>query len=86
MAHILFRTLLDAYAPVAQDKKYYRLNISKEIMKRIQKVWLLNKDVTVEVKMDDVDKAARKALLDAAEEYIKANGQQLQDCANLLRR
>ena len=85
MAHILFRTLLDAYAPVAQDKKYYRLNIGKEIMKRIQEGWLFTKEVTVEVKMDDVDEAARKALLEAADEYIKTNGQLLQDCANLLK-
>jgi hypothetical protein len=29
--NILFRALVDAFAPHAQTKKYYRLNVSKEL-------------------------------------------------------
>ncbi|KAF4310814.1 Oxidoreductase AflY [Botryosphaeria dothidea] len=71
IVHVLFRTLIDALAPDAGKPKYWRLNISKEIMKKVKEFIVCEKEV--EVKMDDADEAARKAMIDAANEYIKVN-------------
>lgn len=82
VVHVLFRTLIDTLAPHAGKPKYWRLNISKEIMKKVKEFLVCEKEV--EVKMDDADEAARKAMIDAANEYMKANDQLIEECANAL--
>lgn len=83
IVHVLFRTLIDALAPTAGDPKYWRLNISKQITKRSEDFVFIG-EKEVEVKLDDSDEAAKKAMLDAAIEFIRDEDKLIRQCAKAL--
>lgn len=91
ITHILFKALLNAFAPIAQGKKYWRLNIGTEIPEHMitKKHWF--KPPTTEVVLDDYepvgeldDVAAVNQLVEKAEEYIQAQSSMIDECAKAL--
>ncbi|KAK6524472.1 hypothetical protein TWF281_011380 [Arthrobotrys megalospora] len=89
LTHVLFRTLIDAFAPQARGKKYFRLNVGKYIGNWEQKVGLLWREKVHHYddwekigKLDDVE--ALQPLMKLAEQYIKDNHKLFQECADSL--
>jgi len=95
LTHILFKTLIDAYAPMAGTKKYWRLNVSEGIPEHEEvettgylwwkeEVKVLRLDNYKDVgELDDVGKIDFLRAMTA--EYIKLQGGLIDDCASKLR-
>ncbi|KAF3038623.1 hypothetical protein E8E12_003111 [Didymella heteroderae] len=93
--HILFRCLINAFAPKPQGKKYWRLNIGEEIPEwkekgsplfdvfhLFEKEVLHTQDFEKLGDLDDVD--ALPELIKMTEAYIAAQDQDICDCATAL--
>jgi hypothetical protein len=94
--NILFRALVDAFAPHAQTKKYYRLNVSKELPEPANSKGIL--DWLTKIKavqgvlnnfedpgsLDDVDAIPR--LKEWTTEWIKAQQDIIESCSKALGR
>ncbi|RVD89309.1 uncharacterized protein DFL_000323 [Arthrobotrys flagrans] len=91
LTHILFRTLVNAFAPHARGKKYFRLNVGKYIgdwEETEGHLWwretVHHYDDWAKVgKLDDVE--ALKPLMVLAEQYIKDNETLFGECATSLK-
>ncbi|GAB7348910.1 hypothetical protein MBLNU459_g7600t1 [Dothideomycetes sp. NU459] len=92
--HVLFRTLINAFAPTAQTKKYWRLNVGQEIPEWKEEKstgWFVKKKEVIThldnyedvIEMDDV--AQIQVLEDKTKEYIEAQKDAIQECANALK-
>ncbi|KAK6359101.1 hypothetical protein TWF696_000268 [Orbilia brochopaga] len=87
--HVLFRTLINAFAPKPTGKKYWRLNIGKKIAEydEVQKGGWFSKDTIVHhsedwAKIGDLDDVkALKGLEDMMMEYIADNQTLFEECA-----
>lgn len=75
LTNILFKALLNAYAPHSGIKKYWRLNVGEAIPE--------TDNYKVLSEMDDLTK--KKELSDATDSYIKAQESLIEDCASTLR-
>jgi hypothetical protein len=94
--NILFRAIVDAFAPHAQTKKYYRLNVSKELPEPTDSKgilgWLAGKQALKGVlnnfedpgSLDDVD--AIPKLKEWTAEWIKAQQDIIKSCSEALAR
>jgi hypothetical protein len=71
--HILFRTLIDAFAPKPGGSKYWRLNIGTMVDDNYAKIGDL----------DDVKALA--ALLEVTKKYIADNAAMIAQCADALK-
>lgn len=91
LINIMFRTLLDAFAPVVRERKYWRMNVYKDVLtedKVVEGGWLnFKKDVVAVTnnyespgELDDV-KAALGKLTDWTNEYIVQEQTVIADCA-----
>lgn len=96
ITHILFRTLIDAFAPRPLARKYWRMNVQKVIPgedKFVRPGWFGGKKEFVKG-LDDYDdpgalddvEAARGRLTDWTKEFIRTEEKMIQDCAASLRR
>ncbi|KAF4555209.1 Hypothetical protein D9617_3g022810 [Elsinoe fawcettii] len=91
IVHILFKTLLNAFAPLAQDRKYWRLNIGTEIPEHMIDVKHWPWPTTHEKVLDNYkpvgdldDIAAVKLLVEQAKLYIEAQKGTIEECAAAL--
>ncbi|OQD78862.1 hypothetical protein PENANT_c075G09643 [Penicillium antarcticum] len=94
--NLLFRALVDAFAPHAQTKKYYRLNVSKELAepKDTERIlgWLVGDKNLKGVlnnfedpgSLDDVDAILK--LKEWTTEWIKAQQEIIKSCSEALAR
>jgi hypothetical protein len=94
--NILFRALVDAFSPHVQTKKYYRLNVSKELPEPTDSKsllgWLAGSKVLKGVldnfedpgSLDDVD--AIPKLKEWTTEWIKAQQDMINSCSKALAR
>jgi hypothetical protein len=74
IVNILFRSLINAFAPAAQAKKYWRMNVGHK---------LPDKDDYESVgDLDDV--GALKKLIEMTDEYILAQDDAIDECAKAL--
>ncbi|KAJ5157898.1 uncharacterized protein N7482_008998 [Penicillium canariense] len=90
ITHIMFRTLIDAFAPTARQKKYWRLNVSKPIPgeeKVIEKGYMWWKTKHLVKVLDnyenpgDLDDIQALSKLKAwTVDYIKEEAKLIQDC------
>lgn len=90
--HVLFRTLVDAFAPQPKAKKYWRLTVGEEIPEWDEEKtsWLFWK--TKEKHLDNYknvgeldDIGALEGLMQMTNSYIVAQDGQIGDCANALK-
>jgi hypothetical protein len=95
--HILFKCLINAFAPVPQGSKYWRLNIGEEIpaWKELKHpFWDLLEIFEIEVlhvqdyqKLGDLDDVGSlPALMKMADTYITSQAQEILECAAALRK
>ncbi|KAH0031119.1 hypothetical protein KCU80_g11312, partial [Aureobasidium melanogenum] len=92
LTHILFRTLLDAYAPTSVTHKYWRLNVSVEIpaWDEEKSEWLGLKKYTVKHLDNYEDPGALDDLLavgkleEMTKGYIKAQDEVISQCVKAL--
>ncbi|KAK6347586.1 hypothetical protein TWF718_005424 [Orbilia javanica] len=90
LTHVLFRTLVNAFAPQAREKKYYRFNVGKYIGDWEEKVGSLWWKETVHhyddwaaiPELDDVE--ALKPLMELTEKFIVENKKLFEECAGSL--
>lgn len=80
IAHLLFRTLIDAFAPNSGKPKYWRLNVNKPIRKVIDG----QEPEDYEKMVDLDDSGAAKVLEDSAEEYIEEINADIQKCLDAI--
>lgn len=96
LINIMFRTLLDAFAPVVRERKYWRMNVYKDVLtegKVVEGGWLnWKKDIVAVTNnyenpgaLDDV-KAALGKLTDWTKEYIVQEQAAIMDCAAAIAR
>lgn len=96
LINIMFRTLLDAFAPVVRERKYWRMNVYKDVLtegKVVEGGWLnWKKDVVAVTNnyenpgaLDDVNAALGK-LTDWTKEYIVQEQATIADCAAAIAR
>lgn len=95
LINILFRTLIDAFAPVGREKKYWWMNVHKDIAeeKVVRTGWLGLKKEIVRVlnnyedpgALDDVESALGK-LTDWTKAYIVQEEKMIMDCASAVGR
>ncbi|KAF3388415.1 Phospholipase A I [Penicillium rolfsii] len=96
LMNIMFRTLLDAFAPVVREHKYWRMNVYKDVLtenKVVEGGWLNWKNEVVSATnnyespgdLDDV-KAALGKLTDWTKEYIVQEQTMIADCAAAIAR
>ncbi|KAJ5679821.1 hypothetical protein N7462_008065 [Penicillium macrosclerotiorum] len=96
LINIMFRTLIDAFAPQAQERKYWRLNVHKDVLSEKKVVgngWSNWKneiangtnDYEDPGSLDDV-KAALGKLTDWTKSYIVQEGKAIGDCAAAIKR
>lgn len=79
--HILFRTLLNAFAPKPMGKKYFRLNIGEEtgnLGKDLEDLHSYKETGS----LDDV--GALKELLKMTDAYLQAQQDEIKQCAKTL--
>lgn len=90
IVHILFRTLIDAYAPKPLSKKYWRLNVSEAIPEwdETKKTWSWPKfwktEITVQKHLDNYkgvgeldDLEALKQFKEMTHNWIQSSGKAL---------
>jgi hypothetical protein len=91
ITHVLFRTLLDAFAPKPMGKKYWRLNIGTFIgdWDQHKGIWPFNETIH---HMDDYEKigelddvSALPKLYDVTDKYIQENQGMIDECTNALK-
>lgn len=92
LTHILFRSLVNAFAPRPMDKKYWRLNVGEEIpaWDEEKHTWYVFEKYTVHHisdyqdvgELDDV--GAVEVLLEMTGKYIKEQDEVIGDCAKSL--
>ena len=86
IVNILFRSLINSFAPAAMAKKYWRLNVSEEIAARDEKTGKETihhhsnfKDVG---DLDDI--GALDALMQMTEMYVQTQAGSIEECAKAL--
>ncbi|KAI0842885.1 acyl transferase/acyl hydrolase/lysophospholipase [Hypoxylon sp. FL0890] len=95
LTHILFRGLIDAFAPRPRTPKYWRLNVSKEIpaWDETKKKWVFwsekvhhHADYEDMIELDDTS-GARSKLMDMTKEYLSRKDveESIKACAEALR-
>lgn len=92
LTHILFRSLVNAFAPRPMDKKYWRLNVGEEIpaWDEEKRTWYVFDKYTVHHisdyqdvgELDDV--SALEVLMEMTGKYIKEQDEVIGDCAKSL--
>jgi hypothetical protein len=90
--HVLFRALINAFAPKPLGKKYWRLNIGEEIPAWVEHVeggWFSApkdiKHLDDFKKLGDLDDIkALKQLLEMADQYIESQKDTITECAQAL--
>lgn len=80
ITHLLFRTLIDAFAPNSGKPKYWRLNVNKPIGKCIDGQDPENYEKVVALD----DSGAAKVLEKGAKEYIDEVGADIQKCVDAI--
>jgi hypothetical protein len=93
ITHILFRTLINAYAPTPVTDKYWRLNVGKEIAEWDETHKHLLQGSTIEKHLDDHedpgqmdDIKALPHLIEMTKAYIKEQDTTIGQCAEKLGR
>lgn len=93
ITHILFRTLINAYAPTPVTDKYWRLNIGKEVAEWDEKKEHYFSADTIEKHLDNYedpgqmdDVSALPHLVDMTNAYTKAQDTTIGQCAEKLKR
>lgn len=91
LTHILFRTLINAYAPASVTDKYWRLNVGKEIAEWDETHTHYFKKDTIEKHLDNYedpgqmdDLKALPHLIDMTKAYIKTQDDAIGKCADKL--
>ncbi|KND90485.1 Calcium-independent phospholipase A2-gamma [Tolypocladium ophioglossoides CBS 100239] len=92
LTNILFRSLVNAFAPQPMDRKYWRLNVGEEVpaWDEEKRTWYVFKTYPVHHiadykdvgKLDDV--GALKVLMEMTDRYIKEQDGVIGDCAKSL--
>jgi len=93
ITHILFRTLINAYAPTPVTDKYWRLNIGKEVAEWDEKKEHYFSADTIEKHLDNYEDpgqmdhvSALPHLVDMTNAYTKAQDTTIGQCAEKLKR
>ncbi|KAE8365962.1 acyl transferase/acyl hydrolase/lysophospholipase [Aspergillus caelatus] len=82
LANILFRTLIDAYAPESRRMKYFRLNVGREI-----EDWPENAKEEENEELAEMDSIKQiGGFIERTEQYIKEQEPRIRRCANTLNR
>ena len=86
IVNILFRSLINAFAPAALAKKYWRFNVSEE-----KPAWDEKKGGKTVHHQDDFknvgdldDIGALKALMQMTEQYVQTQAASIEECAKAL--